>query len=69
MKKIAFLTFVVVFGNIFTFATPTEQEKNKLYVFPEKKEWKNLDTPGRTVGCLFRLSLFVGRTKGCQETI
>ena len=45
MKKIAFLTFVVVFGNIFTFATPTEQEKNKLYVFPEKKEWKNLDTP------------------------
>ena len=45
MKKIAFLTFVVVFGNIFTFATPTEQEKNKLYTFPEKKEWKNLDTP------------------------
>ena len=45
MKKIAFLTLAIVLGNIFTFATPTEQEKNKLYVFPEKKEWKNLDTP------------------------
>ena len=45
MKRTVFLTLVIVLGNIFTFATPTEQEKNKLYVFPEKKEWKNLDTP------------------------
>lgn len=45
MKRTVFLTLVVVFGNIFAFAASAEQEKNKLYVFPEKKEWKNLDTP------------------------
>ena len=44
MKRTVFLTLVIVLGNIFTFAIPTEQKENKLYVFPPQKEWKHLDT-------------------------